>query len=143
MTGKVAPAKAGQGTPNALPPQIGGCIFCHLDREIIAEARFSLAVFDSFPVSKGHALVIPRRHVATIWEMTEEEYADAFLLVRKVKDVLRERFDANAFNVGVNCGEVAGQSVWHAHIHVIPRYAGDSPNPKGGVRNIIPGKGQY
>lgn len=124
-------------------PQPGACIFCRLQREIIAETRLSLAVFDTFPVSKGHALVIPRRHVATIWDMTDDEYADAFLLVREVKDVLQGRFGADAFNVGVNCGEVAGQSVWHAHIHVMPRYAGDIPNPRGGVRNILPAKGQY
>ena len=139
----MAPENAGQGRPGGAQPAIGACIFCHLDRDILAESSLSLAVFDSFPVSKGHALVIPRRHVATIWDMTEEEYADAFLLARKVKDVLQARYAPDAFNVGVNCGEVAGQSVWHAHIHVIPRYAGDSPNPKGGVRNIIAGKGQY
>jgi diadenosine tetraphosphate (Ap4A) HIT family hydrolase len=132
-----------QGPPPVPAPEIGDCIFCHLDREIIAETRLSLAVFDSFPVSKGHALVLPRRHVVTIWDMTDEEYADAFALARKVKDVLQGRFGAAAFNVGVNCGEVAGQSVWHAHIHVIPRYPGDIPNPKGGVRNILPAKGQY
>jgi len=140
---KIAPENLLPDTPSVQPPEIGQCIFCHLNREIIAEARLSLAVFDSFPVSKGHALVIPRRHVATIWDMTDEEYAEAFLLVRKVKQVLHARFGTDAFNVGVNCGEVAGQSVWHAHIHVIPRYPGDIPNPKGGVRNIIPGKDRY
>jgi diadenosine tetraphosphate (Ap4A) HIT family hydrolase len=122
---------------------VGKCIFCHLDREIIAESPLSLAFFDSFPVSKGHALVVPRRHVPSIWDMTDDEYADTFLLVRRVREVLHGRFGADAFNVGVNCGEVAGQSVWHAHIHVIPRYPGDNPSPKGGVRNIIPGKGSY
>jgi ATP adenylyltransferase len=122
---------------------IGNCIFCDLQREIVAETQYSLAFLDSFPVSKGHALVVPRRHVTTIWEMTNEEYADAFMLVRQVKEVLTERFTPDAFNVGINCGEVAGQSVWHAHIHVIPRYKGDVPNPRGGVRHIIPGKGNY
>ena len=122
---------------------VGACIFCHLTREIIAESPLALGFFDSFPVSRGHALVVPRRHVATIWDMTDEEYAESFLLVRKVKDVLHARFGAEAFNVGVNCGEVAGQSVWHAHIHVIPRYPGDVASPRGGVRNVIPSKGQY
>jgi diadenosine tetraphosphate (Ap4A) HIT family hydrolase len=75
--------------------------------------------------------------------MTAEEYTDAFDLVRQVKDVLQKKFDPQGFNIGVNCGEVAGQSVFHAHIHVIPRYAGDVPNPRGGVRNIIPGRGNY
>jgi diadenosine tetraphosphate (Ap4A) HIT family hydrolase len=119
------------------------CIFCHLDRETIAESHLSRAFFDNFPVSRGHALVIPRRHVLSIWEMRDEEYADVFLLVRKVREILQGRFGTDAFNVGVNCGELAGQSVWHAHIHVIPRYPGDTPSPRGGVRNIIPGKGNY
>lgn len=140
---KIAPENLPRDTQSVQPPEIGQCIFCRLNREIIAETRLSLAVFDTFPVSKGHALVVPRRHVVTIWDMTDEEYGDAFLLVRKVKDALQARFGTDAFNVGVNCGEVAGQSVWHAHIHVIPRYPGDIPNPRGGVRNIIPAKGQY
>jgi ATP adenylyltransferase len=123
--------------------RISACIFCDPQREIIAQSGLSLAFLDSFPVAKGHALIVPKRHVATIWEMTEAEYADAFLLARTVKQALTERFSPDGFNVGVNCGEVAGQSVWHAHIHVIPRYEGDVPNPRGGVRHIIPGKGNY
>ena len=119
------------------------CIFCHLDRSILAETKLSCTVPDSYPVSKGHSLVVPKRHVASIWEMTEEEYTDAFALVRHVKELLQEQFRPEGFNIGVNCGEAAGQSVFHAHIHIIPRYTGDVPNPRGGVRNIIPGKGNY
>lgn len=119
------------------------CIFCHLDRSILAETALSIAFLDSFPVTKGHALVVPRRHVVSLWEMTEEEYTDAFNLVRQVKDLLQKKFKSQGFNIGVNCGETAGQSVFHAHIHLIPRYSGDIPRPKGGVRNIIPGKGNY
>lgn len=120
-----------------------GCIFCRPDRSVLAESELSLAFLDSFPVSTGHALIVPKRHVVTIWEMTTEEYTDAFNLVRQVKDVLQEKYAPQGFNVGVNCGETAGQSVFHAHIHVIPRYTGDVPKPRGGVRNIIPGKGNY
>ena len=122
---------------------IPDCIFCSPDRPILAETALSLAFLDSFPVSAGHALIVPRRHVISIWEMTSDEYTDAFHLVRTVESVLQAKFHPHGFNVGVNCGESAGQSVWHAHIHVIPRYIGDVPNPKGGVRNIIPGKGNY
>ena len=110
---------------------------------MLAETKLSLAFLDDFPVSKGHSLVIPKRHVASFWEMTTEEYADAFSLVRQVKALLQEKFQPDGFNVGVNCGEVAGQSVFHAHIHLIPRYARDVESPRGGVRNIIPGKGNY
>jgi diadenosine tetraphosphate (Ap4A) HIT family hydrolase len=119
------------------------CIFCRKDRPLLVQTELSLAFLDSFPVSKGHALVIPKRHVASIWEMTTEEYTDAFELVRQVRDILQQEFEPQGFNIGVNCGEAAGQSVFHAHIHIIPRYAGDVPNPRGGVRNIIPAKGNY
>lgn len=119
------------------------CIFCRPDRPILAETKVSLAFLDDFPVSNGHALVIPKRHVVSIWDMTSDEYADAFNLVRQVKDILQKKFEPQGFNVGVNCGETAGQTVFHAHIHIIPRYTGDVPSPRGGIRNIIPGKGSY
>ena len=110
---------------------------------MLAETKLSCAFLDSFPVASGHALVIPKRHVATIWDLAAEEYTDAFDLVRQVKVLLQNKYEPHGFNVGVNCGEVAGQTVFHAHIHVIPRYIGDVPNPRGGVRNIIPGRGNY
>jgi diadenosine tetraphosphate (Ap4A) HIT family hydrolase len=119
------------------------CIFCHLNRPILAETKLSLAFLDRFPVSNGHTLVVPKRHVVSLWEMTTEEYTDAFALLRYVKDVLQEQLNPQAFNVGVNCGHAAGQTVFHAHIHLIPRYTGDIPDPRGGIRNIIPGKGTY
>jgi diadenosine tetraphosphate (Ap4A) HIT family hydrolase len=119
------------------------CVFCNLDRAFLAETDLSRAFPDTFPVSQGHTLVIPKRHIETIWDMTNEEYADVFDLIRKVKDILKAEFDPDGFNVGVNCGEAAGQTVFHAHVHIIPRYIGDVPNPRGGVRNIIPGKGNY
>lgn len=75
--------------------------------------------------------------------MTAEEYTDAFYLVRQVKELLQKKFEPQGFNVGVNCGEAAGQTVSHAHIHIIPRYTGDVANPRGGIRNVIPGKGNY
>ncbi len=119
------------------------CIFCQHDRPVIAETKLSLAFSDSFPVAHGHTLIVPKRHVPTIWDLTTEEYADAFDLVRRVKDILQNKYEPQGFNVGVNCGEAAGQSVFHAHIHIIPRYAGDIANPRGGIRNIIPGRGNY
>ena len=109
----------------------------------MAQTKLSFAFLDSFPVSNGHALVMPKRHVESIWKMTTEEYIDASNLVRQVKDILQKQFDPQGFNIGVNCGEAAGQTVFHAHIHVIPRYAGDVSSPRGGIRNIIPGKGSY
>jgi diadenosine tetraphosphate (Ap4A) HIT family hydrolase len=119
------------------------CIFCTPDREILAESTHALAFADGFPVSPGHTLVVPRRHVVTIFDLPEDEYADCFLLALKVKALLAARHAPDGFNIGANCGEAGGQSVWHAHIHVIPRFAGDTPHPRGGVRNVIPRKAEY
>jgi len=88
-------------------------------------------------------LIIPRRHAVTIWDLSDEEYGACFDLVRKSREILELRHGADGFNVGVNCGVFAGQSVMHAHIHLIPRYRGDVVDPRGGVRNIIPHKAHY
>ena len=98
---------------------------------------------DAFPVSVGHALIIPRRHVANFFDLTEDEVVAVYRLLRLMKDQLERRHNPRGFNVGANVGEVAGQSVCHAHIHVIPRYRGDVDDPFGGIRNIISGKGRY
>ena len=119
------------------------CIFCEPEREILAQNARAIAVFDFFPVSPGHALILPRRHVVTIWDLDPDEYVDCFALARDLRPILEARFHPDGFNVGANCGEAAGQSVLHAHIHVIPRYKGDTPNPRGGVRHVIPLKGNY
>ena len=129
------------GAERAMQP--GACIFCRPEREILAESGHALAFFDSFPVSRGHALIVPKRHVVTIFDLSDAEYADCFRLVLPLKEVLLARFAPDGYNVGVNCGAAAGQSVWHAHIHVIPRYRGDVPNPRGGVRGVIPYKASY
>ncbi len=107
------------------------------------ENDHAIAIFDGYPVSPGHALVIPKRHVATIFDLDVEEYSSALDLLRELKPYLEKEHQTGAFNVGVNCGEFAGQTVGHAHIHLIPRYPGDVANPRGGIRNIIPGKGDY
>lgn len=119
------------------------CVFCRPQREILAENANALAVFDTFPVSPGHALVVPKRHVMTIFEMSLDEYTDCFRLVLPLKDLLSARYSPDGYNVGANCGKAAGQSVWHAHIHVIPRYTGDVSEPRGGVRGVIPLKASY
>ncbi len=114
------------------------CIFCHLDREILLENELALAFYDAYPVSPGHALVVPRRHVRVIFDTSADEYAACFELAREVADLLRQKHEPDGFNIGVNCEAAGGQSVWHAHVHVIPRYQGDTPDPLGGVRNVIP-----
>ena len=101
------------------------------------ESDFSIAIFDSFPVSVGHTLIIPKRHSETYFDLTKEEIADMFLLSQKVKEYLDEQFQPDGFNVGFNCKEAGGQTVMHTHMHIIPRYKGDVDNPRGGVRKVV------
>ncbi len=121
------------------------CPFCNIDnsREIIASSDLSLAFFDGFPVSKGHALIIPRRHVASFFDLSDAEKQDMLSLLDQVKSVVEERFHPDGYNIGINVNEAAGQSVFHVHMHLIPRYKGDVANPKGGVRGVIPSKQSY
>lgn len=121
------------------------CIFCNLDpnREIIAQNDLALAFFDVFPVNPGHALIIPKRHVADYFDLTEDEVAAMQALLREVKAIVEKRFNPDGYNIGVNVNTAAGQSVFHVHMHLIPRYKGDVENPKGGVRGVIPSKQKY
>lgn len=106
-------------------------------------SALSLSFFDGFPVSPGHALIIPRRHVASFFDLTQDERQDMFNMVDEVKRILDDRFHPDGYNIGVNIGETAGQSIFHVHLHLIPRYSGDVPNPRGGVRGVIPHKQSY
>lgn len=117
------------------------CPFC--DSEFYLENKTCIARFDIYPVSKGHTLVIPKRHVETWFDMNQQEQLDAMDLVQKVKTYLDSEHVPDGYNIGANCGEVAGQSIPHAHIHIIPRYKNDMPDPKGGVRGVIPEKQKY
>lgn len=120
------------------------CPFCHLPVERVLEANaLALAIADAFPVSAGHTLVIPRRHVASFFDLTDEEVTAVCELLRRVKGHLDERVQAAGYNIGINVGAAAGQTVAHVHVHLIPRYAGDVANPVGGVRNVLPGRGPY
>jgi len=120
------------------------CPFCDTaPKQVFLDTGLVQAVWDAFPVSPGHALIVPKRHVATWFETNEEEQAAVLDAIAKVRDILEERFSPDGFNIGFNSGESAGQTVFHFHLHVIPRYQGDTPDPIGGVRNVIPGKGNY
>lgn len=121
------------------------CPFCKVEseREIIASTSLSIAFFDGYPVSQGHVLIIPRRHVASFFDLAENEQLDMLMLAKRVKGIIDEMYHPDGYNIGVNDGEAAGQSVFHVHMHVIPRYKGDVPNPRGGVRGVIPSKQSY
>lgn len=118
------------------------CIFCMI-KDYVLENDLAYAIFDKTPVNKGHMLIIPKRHVANFFDITKEELNALFDLVKEAKSMLDKEYLPDAYNVGVNCGEDAGQSVMHAHIHLIPRYKGDTKAPLGGVRGVIPEKMLY
>ena len=113
--------------------------------EWVCANHLAFAIFDSYPVSPGHVLVITRRVVPTFFECSGEEQSALMDLVGDVKQFLDTRLDPkpDGYNVGFNCGSAAGQTVPHVHVHVIPRYSGDMPDPRGGVRHVIPEKGNY
>ena len=115
------------------------------EAEWVCANDLCFAIFDSYPVSPGHVLVITRRVVPTFFECTAAEQGALMTLVGEVKALLDERLDPkpDGYNVGFNAGVAAGQTVPHVHVHVIPRYAGDMGDPRGGVRHVIPGKGNY
>jgi diadenosine tetraphosphate (Ap4A) HIT family hydrolase len=107
------------------------------------ENELAFAFYDGFPVTLGHALVVPKRHVASFFEITGEEQSALFDLVGRVRELLLAERAPDAFNIGINDGVAAGQTVLHLHIHLIPRYAGDTDDPRGGVRWIMPVKAPY
>src|SRR5690242_6856241 len=120
------------------------CPFCHLERPRIAlENDCAVAFFDAFPVADGHTLVVPKRHVASLFDLPEGEQAAIWSLVALVRSRLMAEIRPDGFNVGVNDGPAAGQTVMHAHVHVIPRRTGDVADPRGGVRWVIPAKAPY
>ena len=120
------------------------CPFCQLPLERVVDSdTHALTIADAFPVSPGHSLVILRRHVANFFEASNDELAAIYALLRRAKNHLDDTLMPAGYNIGVNIGAAAGQTVEHVHIHLIPRYPGDTPNPIGGVRNAIPGKGAY
>ena len=121
------------------------CIFCkNNDDDIIEENEFAYAAFDPYPVSSQHCLIIPKRHVKEYFELNLKEIAGCDQLIKKIKTKV-ENIDktVKGFNIGINSGKVAGQSIMHCHIHLIPRREGDVENPQGGVRGVIPSKQHY
>jgi diadenosine tetraphosphate (Ap4A) HIT family hydrolase len=118
------------------------CPFCGEPKNIL-ENELAVVHYDSFPVSAGHCLVTPRRHVAEYFEATAAEKAAIWELVDELQPIIDREFSPDGYNIGINIGAAAGQSIPHLHIHVIPRYAGDVENPQGGVRGVIPHKQKY
>lgn len=120
------------------------CPFCTLsDTRIIQRNNNGLCIRDGFPISPGHTLIIPRRHVGSYFELTSVERSDLLELLDRAKEQLTKEYQPDGWNIGINDGPAAGQTVPHLHIHLIPRYTGDLSDPRGGVRWIIPDKADY
>ena len=121
------------------------CIFCNISPDrVLIENELSLAFYDAYPVTELHTLIIPKRHFANYFDSTKDEIMAFNSILHQLQDdIRREDSLVKGFNVGVNCGEVAGQTIFHCHIHLIPRRKGDVEDPRGGIRHLIPGKGYY
>ncbi len=112
-------------------------------RDRLLENNVGFVIFDGFPVSKGHCLIVPHRVYSNYFESTIDEVIGLQKLVVDTKKLIDEKFSPDGYNIGINCGETAGQTVPHVHIHLIPRYEGDVDDPRGGVRGVIPSKQKY
>lgn len=120
------------------------CPFCTLGSEkILLETDNWYLFYDHYPVSKGHLLMIPKEHRENIFECSDVELEEFWSTVNKAKDYLEGNYNPDGYNIGINTNESAGQTVFHAHVHLIPRYVGDVEDPRGGVRGVIPGKQKY
>ena len=116
---------------------MSSCIFCNVkESEIIVENRYAFAILDHFPVNNGHCLIITKRHFANFFEETEEEIKAIYKLMHEVKEMFDIQYEPAGYNIGINVGTYAGQTVNHMHVHLIPRYIDVVDDPRGGVRNL-------
>ncbi|MGA2707683.1 MAG: HIT family protein [Steroidobacteraceae bacterium] len=117
------------------------CPFCDLsDDRVIVRNELCVALWDRYPASPGHALIVPRRHIPTWFDATESERSAVLTLLDAAKALIDERLRPDGYNIGINSGAAAGQTVFHLHVHLIPRFVGDVHDPRGGVRHVIPSK---
>jgi diadenosine tetraphosphate (Ap4A) HIT family hydrolase len=120
------------------------CPFCDPDKkEIVVENDLAYGRYDKYPVNPGHMLIIPKRHFPNYFDATLEEKEDILALIDETRNLIDKIFHPDGYTIGINVGEVAGQTVMHLHVHLIPRYEGDVEDPKGGVRGVIPEKRDY
>lgn len=120
------------------------CIFCKRDdKTIMFEDNNVYCIYDNYPVNPGHSLIITKRHVSNYFELTLDEKASIDQAITYLKSRLDETYHPDGYNIGINNGAAAGQTIMHLHVHLIPRYQGDVENPRGGVRGVIPQKQSY
>ena len=127
-----------------MPEEHADCPFCPADpSRVIGSWGSVYAIEDGYPVSAGHTLVIPYRHCATVFDLESAEWSDMHIAVAALKQRTDGLHSPDGYNIGFNAGVAAGQTVMHVHLHLIPRYEGDVPNPRGGVRGVIPHQADY
>ena len=121
------------------------CLFCNIKESgLVKENDLAYASYDSYPVSEGHCLIIPKRHVKDYFDLFNDEIIACNDLIKEIKnEIIKKDNSVKGFNVGSNAGKISGQSILHCHIHLIPRRPGDVENPQGGVRSVIPSKQHY
>ena len=121
------------------------CLFCNIKESGLAkENNLAYASYDTYPVTEGHCLIIPKRHVKDYFDLSNEEIIACNDLIKEIKnEIIEKDSSVKGFNVGSNAGKISGQSILHCHIHLIPRRVGDVENPQGGVRSVIPSKQHY
>ncbi len=120
------------------------CVFCSLlSSRVVLSNSIGVVIRDAFPVSSGHTLIIPTRHISSFFELEADEQLGLLTLLRDAKSALDAELQPQGYNIGINDGPAAGQTVSHLHIHLIPRFRGDLPDPRGGVRWIFPDKAKY
>ncbi len=120
------------------------CIFCNIPGEkILHTSKHFHLIEDKYPVSNGHLLIISKEHRTNYFDLTKEELTDLDEMIMKSKNLIEKKFMPDGYNIGMNCGKPAGQTIFHFHCHIIPRYEGDMDNPAGGVRHCVAGKGHY
>jgi diadenosine tetraphosphate (Ap4A) HIT family hydrolase len=120
------------------------CPFCNVDpRRVLHASAAAMALTDAYPVSPGHCLIVPRRHVASWFDASDEERAQMLALLDSARRSIQDTHQPAGFNIGINEGTTAGQTVPHLHIHLIPRYEGDVPDPRGGIRWVLPKRADY
>tara|TARA_Y100001960_G_C14413861_1_gene699509 strand:- start:104 stop:472 length:369 start_codon:yes stop_codon:yes gene_type:complete len=120
-------------------------VFCEKveNKDYLKENETAVSFLDSYPLTEGHTLIIPKRHISEIFELDSKEHADIWEIINATKKLLSDTLSPDGFNIGVNVGKEAGQTVNHAHLHLIPRYKGDVADPRGGIRWVIPDKAPY
>lgn len=126
---------------------ISYCLLCDFTNPvrhtIIAQNDIAYSSWDPNPVTKGHAIIVPKKHIVSFFNLSDEELTSLYAIAKSTQETILTEHNPDGFNIGINDGEAAGRSVHHLHVHIIPRYTGDVENPRGGVRHIIPGKGSY